>query len=151
MAVRLGGKQIDDVLNGFVSAVISSFQFAVWLASPAAAWLGAAHDRAGRVSVQPDLTLPGHPEIFVIGDAAAVAGSDGKPVPGPAPVAKQQGPTLRERCGCGFPAGRLSRSAIEISVASRPSAADARLPISAGCTCLEASPGCCGGSCTSLS
>jgi NADH dehydrogenase len=58
------------------------------MASPAAAWLGAAHDRAGRVLVQPDLTLPGHPETFVIGDTATV---DGKPLPGLAPVAKQQG------------------------------------------------------------
>ena len=61
------------------------------MASPAAAWLGAAQDRAGRVIVQPDLTLPGHPEIFVVGDTAAVAGPDGKPLPGLAPVAKQQG------------------------------------------------------------
>jgi NADH dehydrogenase len=61
------------------------------MASPAAAWLSAAQDRAGRVIVQPDLTLPGHPEIFVVGDTAAVAGPDGKPLPGLAPVAKQQG------------------------------------------------------------
>ncbi len=61
------------------------------MASPAASWLDAAHDRAGRVTVLPDLTLPGHPEIFVIGDTATVAGPDGKPLPGLAPVAKQQG------------------------------------------------------------
>jgi NADH dehydrogenase len=61
------------------------------MASPAADWLGAAHDRAGRVLVQPDLTLPGHPEIFVIGDTASLAGPEGKPLPGLAPVAKQQG------------------------------------------------------------
>jgi NADH dehydrogenase, FAD-containing subunit len=60
-------------------------------ASPAAKWLGAEKDRAGRVKVNPDLTLPDHPEIFVIGDTAAVAGEDGKPVPGVAPAAKQQG------------------------------------------------------------
>jgi NADH dehydrogenase FAD-containing subunit len=60
-------------------------------ASPAAKWLGAEHDRAGRVMVGPDLTLPGHPEIFVIGDTALALGSDGKPLPGVAPVAKQQG------------------------------------------------------------
>ena len=61
------------------------------MASPAALWLRAAHDRAGRVIVQPDLTLPEHPEIFVIGDTACVQGPDGKPLPGLAPVAKQQG------------------------------------------------------------
>jgi NADH dehydrogenase len=60
-------------------------------ASPAAEWLGAACDRAGRVKVSPDLSVPGHPDIFVIGDAAAAAGRDGKPLPGVAPVAKQQG------------------------------------------------------------
>jgi NADH:quinone reductase (non-electrogenic) len=60
-------------------------------ASPAAEWLGAARDRAGRVKVEADLSLPGHADIFVIGDAAAAAGADGKPLPGVAPVAKQQG------------------------------------------------------------
>jgi len=43
------------------------------------------------VPVSPDLTLPDHPEIFVIGDTAQVLGSDGNPLPGVAPVAKQQG------------------------------------------------------------
>lgn len=48
-------------------------------------------DRAGRVIVEPDLTIPGHPEIFVIGDAAHAKGKDGKPLPGIAPTAIQQG------------------------------------------------------------
>jgi NADH dehydrogenase len=60
-------------------------------ASPAAEWLEAPADRAGRVRVEPDLTIPGQPDIFVIGDTAFVAGADGKPVPGVAPAAKQQG------------------------------------------------------------
>ncbi|MDR5749087.1 NAD(P)/FAD-dependent oxidoreductase [Caballeronia sp. LZ029] len=60
-------------------------------ASLAAEWLKAEDDRAGRVLVRPDLTVPGHPEVFVIGDTAAVAMSDGKFVPGIAPAAKQQG------------------------------------------------------------
>jgi NADH dehydrogenase len=59
-------------------------------ASPAASWLGAAHDRAGRVAVAADLSLPSHPEIFVIGDTAAIADERG-PVPGVAPAAKQMG------------------------------------------------------------
>ncbi|MGX1741273.1 NAD(P)/FAD-dependent oxidoreductase [Bosea sp. NPDC055353] len=60
-------------------------------ASPAAEWLEAPADRAGRIRVEPDLTAPGEPDIFVIGDTAFVAGADGKPVPGIAPAAKQQG------------------------------------------------------------
>jgi NADH:ubiquinone reductase (H+-translocating) len=68
---------------------------AIWAAgvkaSRAAQWLGVAGDRAGRVPVTEDLTLEGHPEIFVIGDTAAVTNADGKPVPGIAPAAKQQG------------------------------------------------------------
>jgi NADH dehydrogenase len=61
------------------------------MASPAARWLQAAHDRAGRVIVESDLTLPEHPEVFVIGDTASMEGPDGKTLPGLAPVAKQQG------------------------------------------------------------
>ena len=60
-------------------------------ASPAAGWLGIESDRAGRALVGRDLTAPGHPEIFVIGDTASVKQEDGSPVPGIAPAAKQQG------------------------------------------------------------
>ena len=60
-------------------------------ASPAAVWLGAPADSAGRVQVEPDLTAPGHPEIFVIGDTATVNVWNGKAAPGIAPAAKQQG------------------------------------------------------------
>lgn len=60
-------------------------------ASPAAAWLGAAADNAGRVKVEPDLSVPGRPNIFVIGDTATIDAWHGKPVPGIAPAAKQQG------------------------------------------------------------
>jgi NADH dehydrogenase len=60
-------------------------------ASPAAEWLNAPADRAGRLIVNPDLTVPGHPEIFAIGDTVTIAGPDGAPVPGIAPAAKQQG------------------------------------------------------------
>jgi NADH dehydrogenase len=52
---------------------------------------GAKTDRMGRVIVNPDLTVPGHPEIFVIGDMAHLPGKDGNPLPGLAPVATQQG------------------------------------------------------------
>jgi NADH dehydrogenase len=65
-------------------------------ASPAAEWLGAAADRAGRLEVLPDLTVPDHPDIFAIGDTVVIAGPDGKPVPGIAPAAKQQGRYVAE-------------------------------------------------------
>ena len=60
-------------------------------ASPAASWLGAETDRAGRVVVERDLSIPGHPNVFVIGDAALARAPDGTPVPGIAPAAKQAG------------------------------------------------------------
>jgi NADH dehydrogenase len=61
------------------------------MASPAGLWLGAETDRAGRVKVASDLSVPGHPEIFVIGDTALLSDENGNPLPGVAPVAKQQG------------------------------------------------------------
>lgn len=60
-------------------------------ASPAALWLGAPADRAGRILVNPDLSVPGHTDIYAIGDTVNVAAPDGKPVPGIAPAAKQAG------------------------------------------------------------
>jgi NADH dehydrogenase len=60
-------------------------------ASPLGKNLGAPVDRAGRVLVQPDLSLPGHPEVFVIGDLAALKDEKGNLLPGVAPVAIQQG------------------------------------------------------------
>jgi NADH dehydrogenase len=59
-------------------------------ASPAGKWLGCPLDRAGRARVQPDLTVPGHPEVFLIGDAACVLANE-RPLPGLASVALQQG------------------------------------------------------------
>ncbi|MGB7258316.1 MAG: NAD(P)/FAD-dependent oxidoreductase [Pseudolabrys sp.] len=61
------------------------------VASPAGRWLGVEADRAGRVKVNPGLTIPGHQEIFVIGDTATVLDREGHPVPGIAPAAKQMG------------------------------------------------------------
>jgi NADH dehydrogenase len=60
-------------------------------ASPAGAWIEAETDRAGRVIVTSDLSVKNHPNIFVVGDAAAVRDRKGAPVPGIAPAAKQQG------------------------------------------------------------
>ena len=59
-------------------------------ASPLGASLGTPRDRAGRVIVEPDLSIPGHREVFVIGDLAAYTHQDGKPLPGVAPVAIQE-------------------------------------------------------------
>ncbi len=61
------------------------------VASPAADWLGAEKDRAGRIVVAPDLSVAGHADVFAIGDTAASLGWGGKPVPGLAPAAKQGG------------------------------------------------------------
>lgn len=94
--VRLGGRVTDIGAN---SVTVGDEEIAaaaiVWAAgvqaSPAAQWLGAEADRAGRVIVKPDMSVPGHPDIFVIGDTSSVEGADGRPVPGVAPAAKQQG------------------------------------------------------------
>jgi NADH dehydrogenase len=69
-------------------------------------WLGAESDRAGRVKIGADLSVPGHPEIFVIGDAAHCAPPGETPLPGVAPVAKQQGTyvakAIRQRAAGGL-------------------------------------------------
>ena len=80
--VTLGDKRIEASTMVWAAGV---------RASPAAQWIDAAHDRAGRISVGPDLSVPGMPNIFVIGDLASVQNEDGKPVPGIAPAAKQMG------------------------------------------------------------
>jgi NADH:ubiquinone reductase (H+-translocating) len=65
-------------------------------ASPLGRKLGVPFDRAGRVLVQPDLSIPGHPEVFVLGDLAALKDANGKMLPGVAPVAIQQGDWVAE-------------------------------------------------------
>jgi NADH dehydrogenase FAD-containing subunit len=93
--VRLGHAvdKIDDEGVVVAGERIAS-KAVIWTAgvapSPAGKWLGAETDRAGRVRVQSDLTVPGHSEIFVIGDTASLD-QDGKPLPGVAQVAMQQG------------------------------------------------------------
>jgi NADH dehydrogenase len=72
-------------------------------ASPAAEWLDAMADRNGRILVEPDLSVPGHPEIFAVGDTVSISAPDGSMVPGIAPAAKQEGAfvgnTIRRRLG----------------------------------------------------
>jgi NADH dehydrogenase FAD-containing subunit/uncharacterized membrane protein YphA (DoxX/SURF4 family) len=81
------GVQIDDTRI----ATRTTFWAAGVAASPAARWLGRAGDRAGRVIVDTDLSVADCPGVFAIGDTAASDGWAGKPVPGLAPAAKQQG------------------------------------------------------------
>jgi NADH dehydrogenase FAD-containing subunit len=93
--IRLGHAvdQIDD--DGVVVAgerIVS--RTVIWTAgvapSPAGTWLNVETDRAGRVRIQQNLTVPGHPDIFVVGDTASLD-QDGKPLAGVAQVAMQQG------------------------------------------------------------
>jgi NADH dehydrogenase len=60
---------------------------------------GVETDKAGRITVGPDLTIPGHPEIFVVGDLAVVTQANGKPVPGVAPAAIQEGTYVAREVG----------------------------------------------------
>ena len=79
------------------------------VASPVGNWLGVPTDRHGRVIVNPDLSVPGRPEVFVIGDCAHVV-HEGDPLPGIAPVAMQQGKFV----------GRLIRARVEARPFDRP-------------------------------
>src|SRR6266851_3398395 len=93
--VRLGhGVDLIDADGVIVGSERIASKTVIWTAgvapSPAGKWLKAPTDRAGRVRVQPDLSVPGHPEIFVIGDTASLD-QDGHPLPGVAQVAIQQG------------------------------------------------------------
>jgi NADH:ubiquinone reductase (H+-translocating) len=81
-AVEIGDRKIPTMTTLWAAGV---------QASPLARSLGAPLDRAGRVLVQPDLTVPGYAEVFVIGDLATFLPPGGKPLPGVAPVAIQQG------------------------------------------------------------
>jgi len=93
--VRLGrGVDQIDADGVIVAGERISSKTVIWTAgvtpSPAGKWLNVGTDRAGRVRVQQDLSVPGHPEIFVVGDTASLD-QDGKPLPGVAQVAIQQG------------------------------------------------------------
>jgi NADH dehydrogenase len=73
------------------------------LAATLAAATGASTDHAGRVQIEPDLTVPGHPEISMIGDATTLAGADGKPLPGLATTAIQQARHVAQAIRAGAP------------------------------------------------
>jgi NADH dehydrogenase/putative oxidoreductase len=87
-------ERIDEagvIVNGERMASHTVLWAAGVTASPAAQWLGAQADNAGRVKVEPDLSVLGLPNVFVIGDTAASNAWNGQPVPGLAPAAKQGG------------------------------------------------------------
>lgn len=93
--VRLGhGVDQIDAGGVLVDGARIASKTVIWTAgvapSPAGKWLNVGTDRAGRVRIQQDLTVAGHPEIFVVGDTASLD-QDGKPLPGVAQVAIQQG------------------------------------------------------------
>ena len=121
-------------------------------ASPAAQWLDAPADRAGRLKVEPDLTVPGHPEIFAIGDSAIVARPDGRPVPGIAPAAKQEGAYVAAMIRARL-RGQTLRPLFGTSTPAtlRPSASDAPSSTSAGSSSAAHWPGGSGASPTSIS
>jgi NADH dehydrogenase len=102
-AIHIGGNHMQATAILWAAGVA---------ASPLGRKLGAALDRAGRVLVQPDLSLPAHSEVFVIGDLAALKDEHGKMLPGVAPVAIQQ--------------GRFVAQLIRSEIASRPSTQSAR-------------------------
>jgi NADH dehydrogenase len=90
------GTSVKDIRDGEVELVggeIIPAANVIWAAgvtaSPLTKKLGVELDRSGRVKVNPDLSLPGHPEIFAIGDLAFVPQADGRPVPGVSPAAIQ--------------------------------------------------------------
>ncbi len=85
--VRTGQVQVG---NDVISAEVVLWAAGV-SASPLGRALGAPVDRAGRVLVEPDLSIPGHREVFVVGDLANMKDKHGRPLPGVAPVAMQQG------------------------------------------------------------
>jgi NADH dehydrogenase len=86
--IRQGAVQLE---NGEVIQAENILWAAGVSATPITKKLGVELDKAGRIKVKPDLSLPGHPEIFAIGDMAQVFQADGKPVPGVSPAAMQMG------------------------------------------------------------
>lgn len=112
--VRLGqGVDLIDEEGVIANGERIASKTVIWTAgvapSPAGKWLGVETDHAGRVKIQGDLTVPGHPEIFVVGDTMTL-NQKGKPLPGVAQVAMQQGRY----------AGKLIRSRIASRPAPRP-------------------------------
>lgn len=102
------GSPVTDVRSGEVRIGddVLPAEVVLWAAgvsaSPLGRELGVPVDRAGRVFVEPDLSLPGHREVFVIGDLASLKDANGKPLPGVAPVAMQQGKWVARQIAADF-------------------------------------------------
>ena len=101
----LAGKPVDAISDTHVdvAGIRIPTHTVIWAAgvqaSPAALWLDALADQAGRVVVNSDLTVPGYPEIHAIGDTASFTEAGGRSLPGVAPVAKQQGKHVDDSVG----------------------------------------------------
>ncbi len=97
------GQRVTDIEDGKVQLEGEAIEagMIVWTAgtsaTPVAQWLGITPGHGGRVDVERDLRVPGYEDVSVIGDAALAKGADGKPLPGLAPVAKQQGEYVAQR------------------------------------------------------
>ncbi len=92
------GAPVDDIVEGALDVGgerIEAGGAILWAAgvraSPAGAWIGAPCDRSGRVRVDPDFSIPGRPDVFLVGDTAAVRDANGRESPGLAAAAKQMG------------------------------------------------------------
>ena len=108
VTTRTGGKTgATAAATALWAAGVSASPFGALLAQR----LSAERDPGGRIKVNADLTIPGHPDIYAIGDIAHAAGADGKPLPGLAPVAMQQGRYVARRILGRIPADRPFRYA----------------------------------------
>lgn len=96
-SIRAGEVELDD---GKVIRAETILWAAGVAASPLSKQLGTELDKAGRVKVNPDLSLPEHPEVFAIGDLASVLQENGKPVPGVSPAAMQMGKHVAKIIAC---------------------------------------------------
>lgn len=91
------GTSVTAIADGVIHChgEVIAAETIIWMAgvsaTPVASWLGLPADRHGRIAVEPDLRVPGQPDIYVIGDAAVLTDRRGRPLPGVAPVAKQEG------------------------------------------------------------
>jgi NADH:ubiquinone reductase (H+-translocating) len=112
--------------GAFIGDMLIPSATVIWAAGVAVPhlknWLPVEADRTGRIAVGPDLSLPGYPEVFVIGDAAAITWKDNLPVPGLAPAAKQGGRYVADMsCVSSFapPVPRACSGKVEIGFPKR--------------------------------
>ena len=148
MVVGMDGESVtvDEERIGTRTVIWAAGVTASSLATRLGELTGAERDRAGRVTVEPDLTLPAHPEVFALGDMVRVPGVE---LPGVAPVAMQQGRYAAKVVRARLDSRESGRSAIATRATSRRSAAPRRSPTSRDCGSAASSPGSRGSSFTS--